>query len=90
METPMRIPTMMSLAAGALAVALLLPAPRAEAMTLPLPSGIAEAAQDLDAVDQVRTVCRRYWNGYRWRTRCYWVPDRRPYRRYRHRYYRRW
>lgn len=86
----MRTTTMMSLAAGAIAVALLLPAMPASAMTLALPSGIAEAAQDVDAHEQVRTVCRRYWNGYRWRTRCYWVPSRRYYRPYRYRYWRRW
>lgn len=87
----MRRTTMMSLAAGAIAVALLAPAQRAQAIPLSGPSGIVAAAQDIDSLEQARTVCRRYWNGRRWRTRCYWVPDRyRPYRSYRYRGWRRW
>ena len=90
----MRTGLSLSLAAGAVALALLLPAGQAGAVTLPGAAGVPAAAQDIGSVEQARTVCRRYWNGYRWRSRCYWVPNGgyrgpRPYRRpYRH--YRRW
>lgn len=100
----MRTARMITLAAGAIALALLLPAKPADAMTLPAPSGLATAAQGTNAVEQVRTVCRRYWNGYRWRSRCWWVGPGRYYgpgpyyygpRRYygpgyRYRHWRRW
>ena len=91
----MRTGLSLALAAGAVALALMLPAGQAGAVTLPGASEIPTAAQDIGSVEQTRTVCRRYWNGYRWRSRCYWVPNhsgywgprpwRRPYRHYRHR-----
>jgi len=72
----------------------------ANAMTLPAPAGLAAAGEAANPVEQVRTVCRRYWNGYRWRQRCFQTAPRfyggygyRPYRHsyrpvYRHRPYR--
>ena len=71
----MRSTMIKALVLGALAAALLLPANRAEAATIPGVSGIALAAEQLDAVDKVRQVwvCRNYWNGYRWVRRCRWV-----------------
>ncbi|MFN3656307.1 MAG: hypothetical protein ACK4UO_03495 [Pseudolabrys sp.] len=76
----MRTKMMLTLAAAAVAAALLLPAPRAQAVTLPAPSGIGAAAEQVDPVEKARSVyvCRRYWNGYRWVRRCRWVNVR-PY-----------
>ena len=72
-------------------------ADRAEAMTMPAPAGLSGAAEALGGnVEQVRYVCRRWWNGYRWRSRCFWRPGGyyrpyrgyyRPYRGYRRGYY---
>jgi hypothetical protein len=89
--TTMRTGLSLSIAAGAVALALLTPVAGAGAVTLPGASGVPAAAQDIGAVEQARTVCRRYWTGHRWRTRCWWAPGYhywgpRPY--YRHRYYR--
>lgn len=79
------------------AVALALPAAsnRAEAMTMPVPAGIANAIHDVNMAEQVRYVCRRVcdWRGC-WR-RCYYTAPAyyvyRPYRRHwRHRHWRRW
>jgi hypothetical protein len=70
---------------AALAAFVLLPsvfADRANAMTNPLPAGIANAVQDLNAVQEARYVCRRVcnWRGC-WR-RCGWVGPRRHWRRW--------
>jgi hypothetical protein len=92
MEDVMRTGLTLSLAAGAVALALLAPVTGAAAAGMPGAAQLPAAAQDMGAVEQVRTVCRRYWNGYRWRQRCWWVPGprydywgprpwRRPYRR---------
>jgi hypothetical protein len=94
----MRTATMMTLAAGAIALALALPAQRAQAFTSPAPSGLAAATEGASPVEQVRTVCRRFRTAYGWRTRCWWVGPRRywgprPYYRgygWRHRHWRRW
>lgn len=88
----MRTKTIFALAAGAIALTLMLPTPRSQAMTLPAPAGIAQATEGTSAVQEVRYVCRRYWNGYRWRSRCWWVGPRphyyRPWRHHHRRYYR--
>jgi hypothetical protein len=92
----MRTALSIVLGAGALAVTLLLPAGQAGAVTLPGSGNVPAAAQDIGSVEQARTVCRRYWNGHRWRTRCWYVPGSRyeywgprPWRRPPpHRYYR--
>ncbi|HXD44397.1 MAG TPA: hypothetical protein VN655_04610 [Pseudolabrys sp.] len=81
----MRTGWSLSLAAGAVVLALLL-TDRAGAVTMPGAAQLPEAAHDIGAVEQARTICRRWWNGYRWRTRCYWVPGHgywapRPWRR---------
>lgn len=46
---------------------------RAEALPLPGVAGLAEAART-DLVQDVRTVCRTVWNGFRWVQSCSWVP----------------
>ena len=72
--------------AGAAALALL-SSRAAGAVALPGASELPAATQGIGTLEPVRTICRRYWNGYRWRTRCWWVPDRdgywapRPWRR---------
>lgn len=90
----MRTGLAMSLAAGMVAAVLLMPSAPAGAVTMPGAAQIPEAAQDIGSVEQVRTVCRRWWNGYRWRQRCWRVapygyygprPYYRPYG-----YYYRW
>jgi len=66
----------------------------ASAMTLN-GSQLDQAVKKNDGTEQVRLVCRRYWNGYRWVRRCwrthnyYYAPRYyRPYRYYRrHHYY---
>ncbi|GIK82182.1 MAG: hypothetical protein BroJett024_32870 [Alphaproteobacteria bacterium] len=68
---------------------------RAEAMTTPLPAGIAAAVQEVNLAEKVRYVCRRVcdWRGC-WR-RCWHTAPRyygyyhRPYRWHR-RHWRRW
>ena len=61
----------------------MLAAPRAEAMAMPAPSGLAQAVVDLSGIEDVRYVCRRYYGRYGTRTRCYYVRGyyRRSYRR---------
>ena len=94
----MRTRMMLTLAAFAVGAALLLPAPRAQAVTLPAPSAIGTAAVQVDPVEKASGyVCRRYWNGYVWVRRCfyryggpyygpsygpYYRPYYRPYRPY--------
>ena len=73
----MRTVMSLSLAAGAVALTLLAPVKSADAAGLPGAAQLPAAAQDLGSVEQARTVCRRYWNGYRWRQRCWWVPGSR-------------
>jgi predicted secreted protein len=91
MEDEMRTGLSLSLAAGAIALALLAPVKSADAAGLPGAAQLPAAAQDLGSVEQARTVCHRYWNGHRWRQRCSWVagprydywgprPWRRPHR----------
>ncbi len=74
------------LAAGAIAGTVMLAAP-ANAITLSAPAGLAAAGEAANPVQQVRTVCRSYWNGYRWRQRCYRTAPR-YYRGYSYRPYR--
>jgi hypothetical protein len=90
----MRTGLSLSLAASLVAAALLLPAGHAGAVSLPGAAQVPEAAQDISSVEQARTVCRRWWNGYRWRQRCWWVAPYgyygpRPHHR-RPGYYYRW
>lgn len=56
---------------------------RAEAM--PLPSHLSSSLSGLDIAptEQVRLVCRRVWNGYRWVRSCY-ETRRHHYRPHRH------
>jgi hypothetical protein len=84
-------------AALSIAAASSLIAGRAEAMPLPGTGALGAASQD-GLVQDVRTVCRPVWNGWRWVQSCYWVPGPRyygyyggppryygrPYRRYRY------
>ena len=48
-------------------------------MTLPAPAGLAPLGEAANPIEQVRLVCRSYWNGFRWRQRCYRTG---PYLRY--------
>ena len=50
----------------------------AQAMSLPGAAGLGAAAQS-GLVQDVRTVCRPVWNGWRWVQSCYWVPGPRYY-----------
>jgi len=89
----MRTGLSLSLAAGAVALALLAPVANADAASLPGAAQLPAAAADIGSLEQARTVCRRYWNGYRWRQRCWHVPNTHyygpgPY--YRRHYYYRW
>jgi hypothetical protein len=77
--------TKLFLAVGTVAATLFLAAPPANAMTLPAPAGLADAGREANPIEQVRTVCRSYWNGYRWRQRCYRTG---PVYRYGYRAYR--
>ena len=88
----MRTGLTLSLAAGALALALVMPTGGAGAAPVSGASNVPAAAQDLGSVEQARTVCRRWWNGYRWRQRCWYVPNHGyygpgPYYRRHYRYY---
>ena len=73
----MRTGLSLSLAAGALALALLAPVRNAHGASLAGAAQLPAAAQDLGAGAQSRTVCRRDWTGYRWRQRCWWAPGER-------------
>jgi hypothetical protein len=81
--------TVAVLAAGALAPG------RAEAMALSMPAAVQAAIDETNLAESVAYVCRRVWRcgpyGCGWRRYCYYTrPHYRPYRYYRHRYYRRW
>jgi hypothetical protein len=65
-------------AALSIAAASSLIAGRAEAMPLPGAGALGAAGQD-GLVQDVRTVCRPVWNGWRWVQSCYWVPGPRYY-----------
>jgi hypothetical protein len=65
-------------AALSIAGASLLVAGSAQAMPLPGAAGLGAAAQS-GLVQDVRTVCRPVWNGWRWVQSCYWVPGPRYY-----------
>jgi predicted secreted protein len=92
MEDDMRTGLSLSLAAGAVALALLAPVKGADAASLPGASQLPAAAQDIGSVEQARNVCRRYFDGYRWRQRCWWAPgpryDHWGSRRWRYRHHR--
>ena len=75
----MRTGLTLSLAAGAIALAMLLPAGGAGAAPVSGASNVPAAAQDLGSVEQARTVYRRWWNGHRWVQRCAWVGPHRYY-----------
>lgn len=60
-------------AALSIAAASSLIAGRAEAMPLPGAGALGAASQD-GLVQDVRTICRPVWNGWRWVQSCYWVP----------------
>ncbi len=85
----MRTRTIITLAAGAIALTLMLPTQSTQAT--PTPAGIAQATQNAGLVEDAAYVCRRHWNGRHWVRRCFWVgphryypPARRHYRHYRH------
>ena len=68
------------------------PGAHAQAMII-LANRMNAAAKEANAVVESRVVCERYWDGYRVRTRCYWVPRERlypPYPIYRPWRYRYW
>ena len=77
-------------AAAALFSAMSLMTNRAEAMTLPAPSGLQQALQGNSLIEEVRWVCNRRGR------RCRWIPGPRYYggyyapRYYYGRPYRRW
>lgn len=82
----MRMGMSVSLAAGMVALALLSPVGNAGAAPRPGAPSAEDTAQGVGAARAGRTICRRYWNGYRWRSRCFWVPGDgywgpRPWRR---------
>lgn len=77
--------TTLSLAVGAFAAVLFIAAP-ANAITVTAPAGIAKDGAATSPIEQVRLVCRSYWNGYRWRQRCYQTGP--SYYRYGYRPYR--
>ena len=88
--------TFLTIAAlAAMLTATIFAAPRAEAMTNPLPAGIGAAIADVNAAEKVRYVCRRVcdWRGC-WR-RCWYTAPRyygyyhRPYPYYGYRWHRR-
>ncbi len=56
---------------------------RADAFTLPAPSGLAAVASDMSLTEDVRLICSRQWNGRRNVTRCVETRPRRMYRPYR-------
>jgi hypothetical protein len=72
-------------AAAAVFSAASLMAPRAEAMTITLPSNIQAAIADDSLIQEAAYVCRRVWRcnpwGCGWRRVCWWRPGP-PYRRY--------
>jgi hypothetical protein len=59
---------------------------QASAMTVPAPAGLATAAGEANLAEPVAYVCRRVWNGYRWRQVCSYRPSGYGYRSYRPRY----
>jgi len=70
-------------------------APRAEAMALGTPAGLAQATEGANLVEDAAYVCRRVWRcgpyGCGWRRACGWVGPRYyggP--RWHHRHWRRW
>jgi hypothetical protein len=65
-------------AALSIAAASSLFASPAAAMSLPGAAGLGAAAQN-ELVQDVRTICRPVWNGWRWVQSCYWVPGPRYY-----------
>ncbi|HWL04420.1 MAG TPA: hypothetical protein VNQ99_05710 [Xanthobacteraceae bacterium] len=68
-------------AAIGLALGAVATTPRAEAM--PAPAGLAAIAGAGSLVEDARVVCRRVWNGYRWRNHCVQTrPVYRPRPRY--------
>jgi hypothetical protein len=67
---------------------------RADAMTAPMPAGIAKAIDGANLAQDVAYVCRRAWRcgpwGCGWHRHCWWSGPRYPYRYgyygYRYRY----
>ncbi|HVV61009.1 MAG TPA: hypothetical protein VHD14_04550 [Pseudolabrys sp.] len=59
---------------------------RAEAMTLPAPSGLAAAVTESSMAEEVAYYCRRVWRcgywGCGWRRVCSWAPGPYYYRGY--------
>jgi hypothetical protein len=92
-EKRMRRLLVAAAAALSLAAASSLVAGRAEALPLP-GAGALGAAGQTDLAQDVRTVCRPVWNGFRWVQSCYWVPGPsyygppRYYRHHRHHHHR--
>jgi hypothetical protein len=62
---------------------------RADAMTAPMPAGIAKAIDGTNLAQDVAYICRRVWRcgpwGCGWRRHCWWTGPRYPYA-YRYRY----
>jgi hypothetical protein len=81
-----------------LVMASALTAPRAEAMALGTPAGMALAAEGTSLAEDAAYVCRRVWRcgpyGCGWRRHCWWSGPRywgpRPGPYWRHRHWRRW
>jgi hypothetical protein len=80
-EDTMRL-TAFAITALAVMLTGLLAPNRAEALTLPAPSGLATAIPETRMAEAVAWRCTNFWNGrwHRW-ARCFWVP-RFVYRHY--------
>ncbi len=66
----MQARSMSVLVAGITGLALFVRVQSADAFTLPAPSELAAAHDQIAAVEQVRTVCDKEWDGYQWQDRC--------------------
>jgi hypothetical protein len=58
---------------------------RAEALPLPGAAGLGTAAQS-GLTHEVRYVCHRVWNGWRWVRSCHWARPRVHWHHHHHHY----
>ncbi len=56
--------------AAAVVLTLMVPIRSAGAMTLSAPAALATARDTVGAIERVRTVCQKEWDGYEWQSRC--------------------
>lgn len=76
----MRKTPIISFAAGAVTLTLLILPQAAQAMTLTAPSRIATAFDTMVSFERVRSECERTWDGYQWQSQCGEVRPRHHYR----------